>query len=99
VEKYCFKSLNEDGAILGFHCATHRGLSSVWLKIASLARRSDMTGGRIVVTNQAGEVVILVGVATARAYPLAPRKANRPAPCKGSRPYRTAGLEGLLTQS
>jgi hypothetical protein len=68
MEDYIFKLLNNDGAILSVHSSAHRDLSAVWSEIASLGRRPDMIGGHIVVTNLSGEVIILVGAATARAY-------------------------------
>jgi hypothetical protein len=73
VENYFFKLLKDDGAILAAHSTTHRELSSVWSEVASLAHRTDMTGGRIVVTDQSGEMVILVGAATARSFPVKPK--------------------------
>jgi hypothetical protein len=51
------------------------GMKAVWSEVAALARCPDMTGGRIVVTNQTGEVVILIGAATARSFPIAPEAA------------------------
>jgi hypothetical protein len=68
MEDYVFKLLSDDGAILQIHSTAHRELSAVWSEIARLARRPDMIGGHIVVTNLSGEVIILVGAATARAY-------------------------------
>lgn len=76
VENYFFKLLKSDGAILAIHSAAHSELSAVWSDVANLARGLDMIGGRIVVTNQSGEVVILVGAATARSYPLASKDAK-----------------------
>ncbi len=69
MEQYFFKLLKDDGSILAVHSAAHRELRAVWAEIADFARRSDMTGGRIVVTDQSGEVLILVGAATARSFP------------------------------
>ena len=69
MENYFFKLLKDDGSILAVHSAAHRELRAVWADVADFARRSDMTGGRIVVTNQSGEVLILVGAATARSFP------------------------------
>ncbi|MDI9849753.1 hypothetical protein QM467_17040 [Rhodoblastus sp. 17X3] len=76
MENYFFKLLKDDGAILAVHSATHRELRAVWTQIARLARRPDMIGGRIVVTDQSGEMVILVGAATARSYPVESRDAK-----------------------
>jgi hypothetical protein len=79
VENYFFKLLKDDGAILAVHSAAHRELSAVWAQITGFARRPDMNGGRIVVTNQSGEIVILVGAATARSFPVERKGANGPA--------------------
>jgi hypothetical protein len=79
VENYFFKLLKDDGAILAVHSAAHRELSAVWAQITGFARRPDMNGGRIVVTNQSGEIVILVGAATARSFPVERKGAKGPA--------------------
>lgn len=80
MENYFFKLLKDDGAILAVHSAAHRELRAVWTQIASLAHRPDMIGGRIVVTNQSGEMVILVGAATARSFPMESKDAIAAAP-------------------
>jgi hypothetical protein len=51
------------------HASAHDEMRSVWSAIASLARRPDLAGGRIVVTDQSGEIVVLVGASTARSLP------------------------------
>jgi hypothetical protein len=78
LENYFFKLLKDDGAILAVHSAAHSELSAVWAQIATFARRPDMTGGRIIVTNQSGEIVILVGAATARSFPTLSQGAATP---------------------
>ncbi len=69
MENYVLKLLKDDGATLDLRSSAFSDLRAVWSEVASLAHRSDMTGGRIVVTNPSGEVVILVGAAIARSYP------------------------------
>lgn len=78
LENYFFKLLKDDGAILAVYSAAHRELSAVWAQIADFARRPDLTGGRIIVTNQSGEIVILVGAATARSFPIVSKGAAAP---------------------
>jgi hypothetical protein len=90
VENYFFKLLKGDGAILAVHSTAHRELASVWSEVALLARRTDMTGGRIVVTDQSGEMVILVGAATARSFPVEP---------KNPKPVATPGDSALPRQA
>lgn len=69
MENYVFKLLRDDGTILDVRSAALRDLRAVWSTIAELARQKDMTGGRIIVSNSSGEVLVLVGAATARSYP------------------------------
>jgi predicted 2-oxoglutarate/Fe(II)-dependent dioxygenase YbiX len=68
VEHYSFKLQKNDGAVLSVCSAAFSNMTAVWSEVAELAEREDLTGGRIVVTNQLGEVLILVGAATARSY-------------------------------
>ncbi len=68
MEKYVFKSLRDDETILDVHSAALLDLRAVWSAIAELARQKDMAGGRIIVSNSSGELLILVGAATARSY-------------------------------
>lgn len=69
MDNYCLKLLKDDGITLDVGSSAFSDLRAVWSEVASLAHRSDMTRGRIVVTNPSGEVLILVGAATARTYP------------------------------
>jgi hypothetical protein len=94
MENYFFKLLNGDGAVLDIQAGTHAGLSAVWSEIARLARRPDMTSGHIVVTNQSGEVLILVGAATARSYPLTPQDAKSPAAASEAAIFAHSGRGG-----
>ena len=66
METYVFKLLGDDETVLDVRSVALRDLRAVWSAIAELAQQKDITGGRIVVTNRLGEVLILVGVATAR---------------------------------
>jgi hypothetical protein len=70
MERYDFKLRREEETIVVFRSVALDDLRAVWAMVASMAGDVGDLGGRIVVTNQAGEVVILVGVATARSYPV-----------------------------
>jgi hypothetical protein len=94
MENYLFKLLNGDGAVLDIQAGTHAGLSAVWAEIARLARRPDMTVGHIVVTNQSGEVLILVGAATARSYPLTRQDAKSQAAASEAAIFAQSGRGG-----
>jgi hypothetical protein len=70
MERYDFKLRRDEETIVVFRSIALEEMRDVWAMVASLAQDVGDLGGRIVVTNQAGEVVILVGVATARSYPV-----------------------------
>ncbi len=71
---YFFKLIKADGTILSLHAAVHHEMRGIWSEIAGLAQHRSMTGGRIIVTNQSGEMIVLVGSETARSFPAAPDK-------------------------
>ncbi len=71
MEHYDFKVRGDDETTVLFRSVAFDDIRAVWKMVASLARDIGVSGGRIVVSNAAGEVVILVGVATARSYPIA----------------------------
>jgi hypothetical protein len=68
MERYDLKLRREEETLVVFRSVALEDMRAVWAMVASMARDVGGLGGRIVVTNQAGEVVILVGVATARSY-------------------------------
>jgi hypothetical protein len=68
MERYDLKLRREEETLVVFRSVALEDMRAVWAMVASMARDVGDLGGRIVVTNQAGEVVILVGVATARSY-------------------------------
>ncbi len=70
MEQYDFKLRRDEDTVCVFRSIALENMRAVWAMVASLSRDVGDLGGRIVVTNQAGEVVILVGVATARSYPV-----------------------------
>jgi len=53
-------------------------MSAVWAIVADIAHGVEEIGSRILVTNDSDEVLILVGVATARAYPTANKAHSNP---------------------
>ena len=76
MDNYFLKLLKDDGNTLDVRSSAFSDLRAVWSEVASLAHRTDMARGRIVVTNPSGEVLILVGVATARSYPTTKQATN-----------------------
>jgi hypothetical protein len=84
METYVFKLLGDDETVLDVRSVALLDLRAVWAAIADLAHQDlahpdlahqkNMTGGRIIVSNCLGEVLILVGVATARSYPASSKK-------------------------
>lgn len=71
MEHYDFKLRGDDETMVAFRSVALEDMRAVWNMVAGLAREVGVSGGRIVVSNEAGEVLILVGVATARSYPVA----------------------------
>ncbi len=76
MENYVLKLLKGNGATVDVRSSAFSDLRAVWSEVASLAHRTDMTNGRIVVSNASGEVLIFVGAATARTYPTTKRAAK-----------------------
>jgi hypothetical protein len=73
---YDFKVRGDDETVLVLRSVELPDLRAVWAEVARLANDIDAVGGRVVVTDAAGEVLILVGVVTARSF--GPR--SQPAP-------------------
>jgi hypothetical protein len=68
VSHYTFDVVKDDRTIAATQSVALRSLQAAWPRIAELARSVDEPGCRIRVTDEAGEIVILVGVASARLY-------------------------------
>ncbi len=90
MEHYDFKLRGDDETMVVFRSIALEDMRAVWNMVASLARDVGVSGNRIVVSNEAGEVVILVGVATARSFPVA---ANDPS----ATPVRSGGQQSQQT--
>ncbi len=72
--RYDFEVLKGDDIIVAEHLAV-TGLRDVWSRIARIAEHVDQPGCRIRVTEEAGGIAILIGVAAARCM------FEHPAPC------------------
>ena len=66
VERYVFAVLRCDGTIADAWSIALLDPSAMWTRVAELAGNIDEPGGLIRVTNEAGGVLILVGIALAR---------------------------------
>jgi hypothetical protein len=101
MERYDFKVREVDGTISVVHTAVLSDLCSVWSVVADIAHEVDEVGVRIVVTNDLGEVVILVGVATARSYSMARKQPNLAAPMlvAAARAFQTVVTRDLRTET
>jgi hypothetical protein len=66
MERYDFEVRQGDDTIASERCVELRGPKAVWRRIGELASKSYAPGCRIRVTNQGGEIVMLIGIATAR---------------------------------
>ena len=65
---YDFEVLRDGAAVVASHSITLPNLAAAWSRIAHLARTIDGVGHKIQVKDEAGGIVILVGIATARRY-------------------------------
>ena len=63
---YVFEVVKDGESIMAKHSVALPDLTAAWSRIANLARIFDEPGCKIRVKDEAGEIVILVGVATAR---------------------------------
>ena len=63
MECYDFEVLKGDEIIASVRSVALRSTRTAWPRIAELAKNAAAPGCRIRVTNQSGEIVILVGVA------------------------------------
>jgi len=66
VTLYHFQIIDPEGGRREVASLRLPDLDSVWERIASLASARDAEGRQIRVTNEAGGIVVLVGVCTAR---------------------------------
>ena len=66
MEYYDFEVLKGDETIAVARSVALPDISAAWSRIAELAKNVDEPGCRICVTNEAGKVAILIGIATAR---------------------------------
>jgi hypothetical protein len=66
MEHYDFAVLRGDETIAALRSIALSDPSAAWSRVAELAENVDEPGCRIRVTNGAGEVVVLVGIAAAR---------------------------------
>ena len=67
VPYYNFEVVKGDQTIAAERAVVLRHIRAAWPKVATLARKAA-TGSRVRVTDEAGDVVILVGVASALRY-------------------------------
>jgi hypothetical protein len=65
---YDFEVLKDGVVISTSHAIALPDLAAAWPMIAAMAKTVDEPRGRIRVTDEAGGIVILTGVATARRY-------------------------------
>ena len=66
MERYDFEVLKGDETIAAARSVALPDPRAAWPRVAELAKNVDEPGCRIRVTNEAGEVLVLVGVAAAR---------------------------------
>lgn len=64
--RYDFELRHGDETIAAMRSIEITAPKAVWTRVAELAKRGTVPGGRIRVTDQSGEVVIFMGVAAAR---------------------------------
>lgn len=95
MDRYDFKVREADGTISVVHSVALSDLRSVWSMVAEIAHGVDEVGGRIIVTNDLDEVVILVGVATARSYSMARKQ---PSPAAAMLPDAVRALQTVVTR-
>jgi hypothetical protein len=74
IVRYDFKLKKCDGTILVMQSVALPDMDSLWSEVVALAQRFNEVGSRIIVTNEVGEIVILVGIATASSFLNAPKE-------------------------
>jgi hypothetical protein len=73
VVRYDFKVKKCDETIVVMRSVALPDMDSIWSEVVALAQSLNEAGSRIVVTDEAGEIVVLVGVATASSLLNAPQ--------------------------
>lgn len=68
MEHYEFTVRDANGSIAAIYSAALADLRAAWEVVVELAQKVDTVGGRIRVTNKAGDLLILAGVETARSF-------------------------------
>ena len=68
---YDFEVLTDGAVIAATRTIALPDTSAAWPKIAELAKRFDEPGYKICVRDEAGGIVILIGVVTLRRFPYA----------------------------
>jgi hypothetical protein len=87
---YDFEVLKEDAVIAAKQTIALPDTSAAWPKVAELAKTFDEPGCKIRVRDEAGGIVILIGVVTLR------RSAN--AVSTGFRPHLQVGASGTMSK-
>lgn len=68
MQRYTFEVLTGDEAITAARLVAVSDLNAVWSRIGDIAKNIEEAGRLVRVTDEAGEIVILVGAAAARLY-------------------------------
>ena len=87
---YDFEVVKDGAVIAAEQAIALPDTSAAWPKIAELAKTFDEPGYKICVKDEAGGIVILIGVATLR------RSAN--AVSTGVRPHLHVGVSGTMSE-
>ena len=66
MQRYDFEIQRNDETIAAVRSVELPGPGAIWLRVSELAQNAFASGCRIRVTNQTGEIVLLIGVAAAR---------------------------------
>ena len=74
IVRYDFKVKKSDETIVVMQSLALPDMESLWSEVVALAQTFNEVGSRIIVTNEVGEIVILVGIATASSFLNAPKE-------------------------
>jgi len=74
IVRYDFKVKKCDGTTVVMQSVALPDMESLWSAVVALAQSVNEVGSRIIVTNEVGEIVILVGVAAASSFLNAPKE-------------------------
>jgi len=72
--RYDFKVKKCDETIVVMQSVALPNMESLWSEVVALAQTFNEVGSRIIVTNELGEIVILVGIAAASSFLNAPKE-------------------------